>query len=104
MAVAGFGKQDIELELADGKLVIKGNVGSGEPAEQDSKGEWTWPQFIYQGLAMRPFTRQFTLADHVEIKGADLLNGILRVGLEYVIPEHKKPRKIDIADKSEKVK
>jgi len=104
MAVAGFGKQDIELELADGKLVIKGNVGSGEQAEQDSKGEWTWPQFIYQGLAMRPFTRQFTLADHVEIKGADLLNGILRVGLEYVIPEHKKPRKIDIADKSEKVK
>lgn len=98
MAVAGFDKQDLEIELADDKLVIKGNVQSGEPAEKDSRGEWTWPQVLYQGLAMRPFTRQFTLADNVEIRGAKLINGILRVGLEAIIPEHKKPKKIDIAD------
>jgi molecular chaperone IbpA len=102
MAVAGFAKQDIEIELADGKLIIKGNTQSGEPAEKDSKGEWTWPHFIYHGLAMRPFTRQFTLAEHVEINGAELLNGILRVGLEYIIPEHKKPKKINIHDHTEK--
>jgi len=99
VAVAGFAREDIDVELSDGKLTIKGNVKSGEPAEKDSKGEWTWPLFLHQGLAMRPFTRQFTLADHVEITGAELLNGILRVGLEYVIPEHKKPKKIDIQDK-----
>ena len=98
MAVAGFSKQDLEIELADDKLVIKGNVQSGEPAEKDSAGEWTWPQVLYQGLAMRPFTRQFTLADNVEIRGAKLINGILRVGLEAVIPEHKKPKKIEITD------
>lgn len=98
LAVAGFSKQDLEIELADDKLVIKGNVKSGESAEQDSKGEWTWPQILYQGLAMRPFTRTFNVADNVEIRGANLVNGILRIGLEAIIPEHKKPKKIDIGD------
>ena len=98
IAVAGFGKQDLEIELIDDKLIIKGNVQSGEPAEQDSKGEWTWPQVLYQGLAMRPFTRTFNLADNVEIRGASLLNGILKIALEAIIPEHKKPTKINIQD------
>jgi molecular chaperone IbpA len=100
MAVAGFGKQDIEMELDGDKLVIKGNVKSGEPAEQDSKGEWTWPQVLYNGLAMRPFTRQFNLADNVEIRNAQLLNGILRIGLEAIVPESKKV-KIEIQDVEE---
>lgn len=98
MAVAGFSRQDLELELAESKLIIRGNVKSGEPVEQDSKGEWTWPQILYQGLAMRPFTRQFTLNDNVEIKNAELINGILRVALEYIIPEQKKPTKIEIKE------
>ena len=100
IAVAGFGRQDIELELDGSTLVIKGNVQAGEPAEQDSKGEWTWPQFLYQGLAMRPFTRQFSLADNVQIRGAEMLNGILRIVLEAIVPESKKT-KIEIADPSE---
>ena len=98
MAVAGFGRQDLEIEIVDDKLIIKGNVKSGEPAEQDSTGEWTWPQVLYQGLAMRPFTRTFNLADNVEIRGASLLNGILKIVLEAIIPEHKKPKKIEIED------
>jgi molecular chaperone IbpA len=98
MAVAGFGKQDIELELIDDKLVIKGNVQSGGESEQDSAGEWSWPQVLYQGLAMRPFTRTFNLADNVEIRGAKLINGILKIVLEAIIPEHKKPKKINIED------
>lgn len=101
MAVAGFGKQDLELEIIDDKLIVKGNVQSGEPAEQDSKGEWTWPHVLYQGLAMRPFTRTFNLADNVEIRGASLINGILKIALEAIIPEHKKPKKIDIQDETE---
>jgi len=98
MAVAGFGKQDIEIELADSKLLVKGKTQAGEPAEEDSKGDATWPTFLYQGLAMRPFTRQFTLADNVEVKNAELLNGILKIVLEAIIPEHKKPKKIEIVD------
>lgn len=100
VAVAGFGKQDLEIEMVEDKLIIKGNVSAGEPAEKDSKGEWTWPQILYQGLAMRPFTRAFNLADNLEIRGANLINGILRIGLEAIIPEHKKPKKIDITETS----
>jgi molecular chaperone IbpA len=98
LAVAGFAKQDLEIEIVDDKLIIKGNTHAGEPAEQDSKGEWTWPQVLYQGLAMRPFTRTFNLADNVEIRGASLLNGILKIALEAIIPENKKPKKVEIED------
>ena len=101
MAVAGFGKHDLEIELADNKLIIKGNTKSGEPAEQSTDGTWTFPQVLYQGLAMRPFTRTFDLADNVEIQGAEMFNGILRIVLEAIIPEHKKPKKIEINDGDE---
>lgn len=87
MAVAGFGKQNIELELNGDKLVVKGNT------ESDSSDN-----YLYHGLAMRPFTRQFTLADNVEVAGASLINGILKIGLEAIIPEENKPKKIDITD------
>lgn len=103
LAVAGFAKQDLEVELVDGKLIVKGNTQAGEPAEQDSKGEWTWPQVLYQGLAMRPFTRQWNLADNVEIKGGELVNGILKIWLEALTPETKKI-KIDIAEPETKGK
>ena len=53
---------------------------------------------LHHGLAMRPFTRTFTLSDNVEIRGASLLNGILKIVLEAIIPEHKKPKKVDITD------
>lgn len=99
MAVAGFSKQDIEIELADDKLTIKGK--SEADGEFDPDGAEGIPAMIYQGLAMRPFTRAFTLADNVEIRGAKLINGILKVGLEAIIPDHKKPQKIDITDEEE---
>lgn len=101
LAVAGFAKQDLEIEIVDDKLIIKGNTHAGEPAEQDSKGEWTWPQVLHNGLAMRPFTRTFTLSDNVEIRGASLLNGILKIALEAIIPEHKKPKKVEINNEEE---
>lgn len=100
MAVAGFARQDIDVEIDGDKLIIKGNVGSGESAEQDSNGQWTWPQVLYQGLAMRPFTRTFNLADNVEIRGASLFNGILKIVLEAIIPEHKKPTKVEIKEET----
>lgn len=86
MAVAGFGKQDLELELQDGTLTIKGSVNS-EDAD-----------YIYKGIAERAFTRQFTLADTVEVKNADLINGMLKIWLERFIPDEKKPKKISIGE------
>lgn len=85
MAVAGFGRQDIELELQDGILTISGSVNSDEATE-----------YLYKGIADRAFNRKFTLADTVEVKNADLINGMLKIWLERFIPEEKKPKKIPI--------
>ena len=85
IAVAGFGKQDIELVLEDGVLTVKGQVTSDEAAD-----------YLFKGIADRAFTRKFTLADTVEVKNADLINGMLKIWLERFIPENKKPKKIDI--------
>jgi len=94
MAVAGFAKQDIELTLEDNKLLIKGKTSA------DSTGDET-TSYLHKGIADRAFTRQFTLADNVEIENARLMNGMLKIWLEHVIPESKKPKKIDIADEGE---
>lgn len=90
LAVAGFGKQDIELELKENTLSISGKIES----DNDSS-------YIYKGIADRGFVRKFNLADTVEIKNAQLINGMLRVWLENIIPENKKPKKIEI-DSEEK--
>lgn len=89
LAVAGFGKQDIEIEFKDNSLVINGKISS-EPSE-DNKSE-----YLYKGIADRAFTRSFKLADTVEIKNAELINGMLKIWLENIIPDHKKPRKVEI--------
>jgi molecular chaperone IbpA len=86
MAVAGFAKQDIEINVAGDTLEIKGN------ASQDDDALDT----LYQGLAFRPFTRNFKLNDSVEVKNAEMLNGLLKVALERIIPESKKPRSVEI--------
>lgn len=94
VAVAGFAKQDIEITLEENKLIIKGNSAG------DSKGDDT-TAWLHKGIADRAFTRQFTLADNVEINNANLINGMLKIWLEHVIPESKKPKKIDIADEAD---
>jgi molecular chaperone IbpA len=89
LAVAGFAKQDIEITLEDSKLVIKGSTS----ADSDESVE-----YLHKGIANRAFTRQFTLADNVEIHNAELVNGFLKVWLEHIIPEANKPKKIEIKD------
>ena len=95
IAVAGFGTQDLELELQEGTLTVKGNVVSSS---------YPGSEYIFKGIADRAFTRQFTLADTVVVKNADLVNGMLKILLERFIPEDKKPQKINIngGEKSEK--
>jgi len=89
MAVAGFAKQDIEITLENNKLLIKGN------SQVDSEPK---TNYLHMGIASRAFTRQFTLADNVVINNAHLINGMLKVWLENIIPEDKKPKKIEIVD------
>lgn len=92
MAVAGFGQNNIEIELADNVLTINGRV---ETTTEDK-------DYLYKGIADRAFSRKIALADTVEIQNAELLNGMLRVFLENVIPEHKKPKKIEVKNAEDK--
>ena len=89
LAVAGFEDKDIDIELVEETLTIKGN----RPKEA-SDG------LLHQGLAARDFVKKFVLSDDMEIKGAALSNGMLYVGLERIIPDEKKPRKIKLTTKS----
>ena len=95
LAVAGFGKQNIDIEIANNTLVIKGGL------TLDQLDPGTNLTYLYKGIADRAFTRKFTLADTVEVKNAELINGMLKLWLENIIPEEKKPKKIDIVDKGE---
>ncbi len=90
LAVAGFAKQDIEIELADGKMLIKGNVQSDDADSMDN--------FLFKGIANRAFTRTFALDDQIEVKDAEMFNGMLKVFLERIIPEHKKPKKVEVKE------
>lgn len=89
LAVAGFSKSDIEIIFEDNKLIIKGNT-------HEDKDD-----FLFRGIATRAFTRTFAIDDQIEIKDAAYLNGMLKIALERIIPEHKKARKIEVKDQDD---
>lgn len=91
LAVAGFSQDDIDIEITDGVLNIRG-----------SKEDKTEVEYLYRGIATRSFHKSIRLADTVEVRGADLENGILKVYLENVLPEEKKPVKIPIGKTTSK--
>ena len=86
MALAGYNKKDIEVEVADGVLTVKSIKDTKD--EDDNN--------VYRGIANRNFTRKFTLADDIIVKDGKLEDGMLTIKLERVIPEEKKPRLITI--------
>lgn len=86
MAVAGFGEDELDIEVEDTHLTV-----SGRTEEQDDGRE-----YLHRGIATRAFERRFELADHIEVKGAKLDNGLLHIKLERIVPEELKPRKIAI--------
>ena len=88
LAVAGFSKDEIEISAQDGKLTVKGEKKDIRPNIQ----------YLHKGIGTRSFTKTITIADTIEVKGAEFKDGILSIGLENIIPEHKKPRKIEIGE------
>ena len=88
MAVAGFGKNELRVELHNNQLSIEG-CKSGE--EEGTEGS-----YVYKGIAGRQFRQTFALADHVKVVGSELKDGILSISLERELPEEKKPRLIEI--------
>ena len=88
MALAGFDKKDIEIEVAEGVLTVK----SLKDKDTGATDDYT----LYKGISQRNFTRKFTLADDIVVKGAELKNGMLTINLERIVPEEKKPQLIAI--------
>jgi molecular chaperone IbpA len=95
VAVAGFGEGDLNIEVKENTLTIRG--------EKQEKADERKGEVLYQGIAARAFERVFQLADYVQVKGAALENGLLHVDLVREIPEAKKPRQITIGNGNAKV-
>jgi|SRR4029077_19598789 molecular chaperone IbpA len=94
LAVAGFAEKDLAVEVKEGVLSVQGK-------RETDKEEPGSKHFLHQGIAGRSFERRFQLAENVEVKGAQVENGLLHVDLERIVPEEKKPRRIVIGGKPE---
>jgi len=90
IALAGFSKEDIEVEVTEGNLAVRSKK------DEQTNGD---DSFVHKGIAKRSFLRSWTLSDDIIIKGADLKDGMLIINLEKEIPEEKKPRLIQIGSK-----
>ena len=88
LALAGFNKKDIDVTVEDGILTIKSIVKDSKEDKEEG--------VIHKGIAKRYFSKSFTIADDVEVKGAELKDGLLKVSLERIIPESRKPKTISI--------
>ena len=88
LALAGFNKKDIEVEYKENILTVKSKK---QEETKDEDGN-----IIHRGISKRMFQKSFTIANDVEVKGAELKDGLLRVSMERIIPEHKKAKLIDI--------
>jgi molecular chaperone IbpA len=96
LAVAGFKPDEIDITAQQNVLIVSGRKSE----ETDDKGS----DYIYRGIANRSFERRFALADHIQVRGADMKDGLLAIELVREIPEAMKPRKIDIGGSQEKQK
>ena len=86
VAVAGFTEEEIDVEVKESSLIVKGTK-----AKQEQETD-----YVHKGISTRSFDRNFALADNVEVRAATVKNGILAIALEQVIPEEQKPKKIQI--------
>jgi molecular chaperone IbpA len=90
LALAGFNKKDIDVEYNDGVVTVK-SIHETKSEEDDRNGS-----VLHRGISKRHFTKSFTIADDVEVRGAELKDGLLKISLERIIPESKKARSIEV--------
>ncbi|MBI78258.1 MAG: heat-shock protein [Rhodospirillaceae bacterium] len=91
IAVAGFGEKDLDITAKENMLIVKSR---GQEAQDEAK-------YLYRGIAGRAFERKFQLADHIQVVGAELVNGLLHINLVREVPEELKPRNIKIRSSSD---
>jgi len=90
LALAGFSKDDIEVQYEDNMLTVKSKQKDEKSESKDEDG------VLHRGISKRWFSKAFTIADDVEVKGAELKDGLLKISMERIIPEGKAPRTIEI--------
>jgi molecular chaperone IbpA len=92
IALAGLDQDDVEIVVENGTLTIR--------STWDEQGDYfnAGGEILHRGISFRKFTRKFDIADDIEVKGAEFVNGLLTVHLERVVPEEKKPKKIEIGN------
>ena len=89
--MAGFGEKELDITAKENMLIVKSR---GQEAQDDAK-------YLYRGIAGRAFERKFQLADHIQVVGAELVNGLLHINLVREVPEELKPRNIKIKSGSD---
>ena len=94
MAVAGFAREELDITIQDNGLIVAGKASEGGKSRE----------FLHRGIAKRAFERQFELAENIKVVGASFENGLLNIELVREIPEHKRPRKIEISATKSKLK
>ena len=92
LALAGLDEDDVEIEVKEGVLTVRSIWDEKKDADEEH-------QLLHRGISFKKFTRSFTLADDLNVDGANFINGLLTIGLERIIPEHKKAKKIKIGKK-----
>jgi molecular chaperone IbpA len=92
LAVAGFSRENLDVEIKENILSVKG-------AKEEETAKRV---YVHQGLASRTFERHFTLADHVEVVDGDIVDGVLVINLERIVPDILKPKKINLGEKTKK--
>ena len=102
MAVAGFGEDELDVTLREGTLIVTGKAEAKTASENGA--EKAERKFLHRGIAQRAFERRFQLADHIQVSGARLENGLLHIELVREIPEAMKPRQIAISGPGGKAK
>jgi molecular chaperone IbpA len=90
IAVAGFGEENLNIEARDNQLIVSGQIEKSPEEAAEA------PTIVYRGIAERAFERRFSLADHVKVQNAALVNGLLQIDLRREVPEALKPRQIKI--------
>ena len=96
LALAGFTKDDIEVEVTEGTLTVRSVIKKYDKSNNDEMSSNNEIGFVHRGIAKRSFSRSFQLSDDIVVQSADLKDGLLIVNLERVIPDEKKPRLIPI--------
>ena len=94
LALAGYRKEDLDIKVKEGILIISG--GGGSEADTESPRE-----YLHRGISGKKFTRTFRLSEHVVVDGADFVNGLLVIDLKVIIPDEKRPRNIPIGNQQQ---